>query len=63
MGKTVKAKAGHESHAGKATGKVTASSEYGPEMDTPILWSVEWDKGPPWRGWYMEHELEVDPNA
>lgn len=52
LGKTVKALPGKELHAGRAIGKVQATSAGG-------LYSVKWDQGPPWRGWYLEEELEV----
>lgn len=53
LGKTVKAKPGNEIHAGTAIGKVVAW------VEESGLYSVEWDKGPPWRGWYLAEELEV----
>lgn len=56
IGATVRAKPGAEIHAGNTRGRVKASN--GPDDD--IMWYVEWDQGPPWRGWYRESELEVE---
>lgn len=55
IGKAVKAKPGSELHAGRAIGRIGAY-DFGPR-----LWQVEWDQGPPWRGWYETDELEAVP--